>query len=144
MSTTCPGPSVYHLLENHYPTFQPVPDTVTHVLLDSWYGCKAIWHAARARGFTITTALRENRSLRVADESHPQGWRWQRFSDYAASLTAADFQRVVWPNQDGGREVYVHVVHTRVRKLYRCQLLIVRESLEAPLAQSRYWASSDL
>ncbi len=125
-------------------TFEPVADTVTHVLLDSWYGCKAIWKAARARGFTITTALRANRSLRVADESQPTGWRWQTFSDYAATLTAADFQRVVWPTHDGGRPVYVHGVQTRVRKLYRCQLLIVRESLDAPLAQTRYWASSDL
>ncbi len=125
-------------------SFAPVADTVTHVLLDSWYGCKAVWKAARARGFAITTALRENRALRVPDASQPKGWCWQTFTDYAATLTAADFQCVVWPSQDGGREVYVHLVPTRVRKLYRCQLLIVRESLEAPLSQTRYWASSDL
>ncbi len=39
---------------------------------------------------------------------------------------------------------YVHVVNTRVRKLYCCQVLIVRQSLDAPLSQARYWASSDL
>ena len=33
---------------------------------------------------------------------------------------------------------------TQVRKLYRCQVVIVRQSLEAPLAQTRYFASSDL
>jgi len=40
--------------------------------------------------------------------------------------------------------VYVHVVTTRVRKLYCCQVVIVRQSLDAPLSQARYWASSDL
>ena len=32
-------------------TFEPVPGTQTHVLLDSWYMAKVIWQAARARGF---------------------------------------------------------------------------------------------
>jgi len=36
------------------------------------------------------------------------------------------------------------VVKTSVRKLYRCQVVIARHSLTAPLAQTRYWASSDL
>src|SRR5947209_15714087 len=40
--------------------------------------------------------------------------------------------------------VYVHVLNTRVRKLYRCQVVIVRHSLDEPLSQARYWASSDL
>jgi hypothetical protein len=38
----------------------------------------------------------------------------------------------------------VHVVSTRVRKLYCCQVVIVRQSLDAPLSQARSWASSDL
>ncbi len=40
--------------------------------------------------------------------------------------------------------MYVHVVTTRVRKLYSCQVVIVRQSLDAPLSQARSWASSDL
>ena len=40
--------------------------------------------------------------------------------------------------------VYVHVLTTSVRKLYRCQIVIVRHALDAPLAQARFWASSDL
>lgn len=40
--------------------------------------------------------------------------------------------------------VWVHVVKTSVRKLYRCQVIIVRHSLDVPLSQTRYWASSDL
>src|SRR5437764_6581729 len=40
--------------------------------------------------------------------------------------------------------VYVHVVTTRLSCLFRCQVVIVRQSLDAPVSQSRYWASSDL
>ena len=40
--------------------------------------------------------------------------------------------------------VYVHVVTTRVRSLYRCQVVIVRQSLDDPVSQARYWASSDV
>ncbi len=69
-------------------------------------------------------------------------YRWQRLSDYTAQLSASSYQRVHWPNSE--QEVYVHVVTTRVRKLYQCQVIIVRQSLDAPLAQTRYWASSDL
>ncbi len=100
---------------------------------------------ARQRGFLITTGLRSNRSLRVADPDTPRQWRWQTLGEYAATLSADDYQQMAWPS--GGeepRQVWVHVVSTRVRKLYRCQVVIVRESLEAPLAEARYWASSDL
>ena len=40
--------------------------------------------------------------------------------------------------------VFVHVISTQVRKLYRCQVSIERQSLTDPLSQARYWASSDL
>lgn len=40
--------------------------------------------------------------------------------------------------------MYVHVVKTRVRSLYCCQVVIVRRSLDAPLGQARDFASSDL
>ena len=49
-----------------------------------------------------------------------------------------------WPSQDEPREVYVHVVRTRIRKLYTCQLVIARYALDCPLKAVRYWASSDL
>ena len=51
---------------------------------------------------------------------------------------------MTWPSQDEPREVYVHVVRTRVRKLYTCQLVIARYALDCPLKAVRYWASSDL
>ena len=80
----------------------------------------------------------------MPDPEAPGGWRWQRLDEYAAGLTADDYTAATWPSQQDQRQVYVHVVQTRVRKLYRCQVVIVRESLDAPVAQARYWASSDL
>ena len=130
------------LMEDCIRRFEPVAGTRTHVLLDSWYGAEALWKVARVRGFLITTGLKSNRWLRVADLIVEGGWRWQRLSDYAAHLQASDYQHVKWPGST--QEVYVHVVTTRVRKLYTCQVVIVRQSLDAPLAQARYWASSNL
>jgi DDE superfamily endonuclease len=130
------------LMEATIRTFEPVAGTVTHVLLDSWYTAKCLWRAARERGFLITTGLKSNRWLRVADETAKQGWRWQKLSDYVARLSKQDYVQMSWPR--GGKTVYVHVVTTSVRKLYRCQVVIVRQSLEAPLSQARFWASSDL
>lgn len=125
-------------------TCDPVPGTRTHVLVDSWYCAKAVWRAARDRHFQITSGLKANRWLRVADPAVPGGWRWQTIAEYAAGLAADDYTACPWPTRDGGRTVYVHAVQTRVRKLYRCQVVVVREALDAPLSQARYWASSDL
>lgn len=139
-----PFQSKVDLVAERIRTFVPVPGTQTHVLLDSWYTAKRIWRAARDRGFGITSGLKGNRSLRVPDASVPRGWRWQGLSEYAPGLQPADYQALPWPSQTEPRIVYVHVVATRMRKLYRCQVVIVRESLDAPLSEARYWASSDL
>ena len=136
------------LMEEQIRTFEPVAGTRTHVLLDSWYGAKSLWRAARDRGFLITTGLKSNRSLRVPAPDVEQGWRWQLLRAYAAGLTADDFTLLDWPRQgnnpDEPRQVYIHVVQTRVRSLYRCQLVIARPTLDAPASATRYWASSDL
>jgi hypothetical protein len=137
-----PFSSKIELMEATIRTFEPVAGTLTHVLLDTWYSAKDLWRAARERDFLITTGLKSNRWLRVEDPTAPQGWRWQQLSDYSAHLSASDYRRIKWPKGDD--EVYVHVVTTRVRKLYCCQVVIVRQSLEAPLSRARYWASSDL
>ncbi len=134
--------SLIELMETLIRTFEPVAGTETHVLLDTWYSAKCLWRAARECGFLITMGLKSNRWLRVEDPTAPQGWSWQRLSDYTAKLCASDYRQLKWPK--GNDQVYVHVVTTRVRKLYRCQVVIVRQSLEAPLSQARYWASSDL
>ena len=137
-----PFHSKIELMETLIREFEPIAGTKTHILLDSWYGAKCLWHAARDRDFLITTGLKSNRWLRVPDATTSQGWRWQKLSDYAAQLRARDFVQLPWPR--GGKMVWVHVVKTSVRKLYRCQVIIVRHSLDAPLSQTRYWASSDL
>ncbi|HEY3992771.1 MAG TPA: transposase [Ktedonobacteraceae bacterium] len=130
------------LMETLIREFEPVAGTHTHMLLDSWYCAKCLWHAARERDFLITTGIKSNRWLRVPDESVAQGWRWQKLSNYVASLSKEAYSQVSWPR--GGKPVYVHVVNTRVRKLYCCQVVIVRRTPDAPLSQARYWASSDL
>jgi SRSO17 transposase len=126
-------------------TFVPVPGTLTHVLLDSWYTAKRIWTIARERGFLITSGLRCNRSLRIEDDQAEKGWRWQRVDEYADALPETAWQRVCWPNQHGQRRVYVHVVSTRIKKLYRCQLVIARGQWDDDEEErTLYWASSDL
>lgn len=80
--------------------------------------------------------------MRIDDpDPDSKKWHWQKFSDYAAQLKPDDFKRVLWPSTTGKHWVYVHVVTTRVRKLYKCQLILVRETLDG---ETRFWASSDL
>jgi hypothetical protein len=61
-----------------------------------------------------------------------------------AQLQASDSNQLVWPRGAEPQTVYVHVVSARVRKLYCCQLIIIRRSLQEPLKLARFWASSDL
>lgn len=127
------------LAEHLITTFQPVPGTKTHVLVDAWYTCQRLWKVARGRGFAFTGGLKGNRRLRVEGS---QGW--MRLSEYAASLTPDQYRKVIWPAQQAPREVWAHLVPARVRKLGRGQVLIVRESLDAPIQQARYRATSEL
>ncbi len=85
-----PFASKIDLMEATIRTCEPVAGTVSHVLLDTWYSAKHLWRAARERGFLITSGLRSNRWLRVADPTAPKGWTWQRLSDYPAHLSASD------------------------------------------------------
>ena len=64
---------------------------LTHVLLESWYSAKCRRLAAREREFLITTGIKSNRWLAVADPTAPQGWKWQRLSEYTAQLSASDY-----------------------------------------------------
>ena len=60
-------------------------------------------------------------------------------------MTDADYQQVTWPSQEAEpRQVWVHIVQTRVKKLYRCQVILVKETLDAPVKQVRSFASSDV
>jgi hypothetical protein len=126
--------------------FTPPSGTVTHVLLDSWYNCKPLWKAAIDRGFKITTGIRRNRWLRIScevTEEHPKGWKWQRLDDYAASLPKSAYQQCSRP-RNPKEKVWVHVVDTRVRKLYRCKIVIIRKDLDDPISAARFWVTSDL
>lgn len=137
--------SKVELMEATIREFEPVADTVTHVLLDAWYSAKRIWKAARERGFEITTGLKGNRLVRIRDKGARGGWQWISLDAYAKRLTDEDYKEVVWPRQDGsGRTVYVHVVTTAVQKLGRVQLILVREKRGGKLTEPRFWASSDL
>lgn len=123
-------------------TFEPVPDTETEALVDSWYFCARLYRAARRRGFHLSGGLKSNRYLRV---TLPDGRRrWRKLSDYAATLTPADFEPVCWPADGGGRTVYAHRLRTRVRKLGAVQVVITCETLTAPRSQWRFWATTRL
>lgn len=123
-------------------TFEPAPDTHTHVLTDCWYAARRIWRGARGRTWDITAGLRGNRTMRLIQ---PDGSRhWLKVSQYAASLTADKFIQVVWPTQDGEKVVYAHLVQTWVGKLGPCQVLIVKLNLDDPPEAWRYWATSRL
>src|SRR6266566_4310394 len=92
-----PFHSKIELIEALIREFEPVAGTQTHMLLDSWYCAKCVWHTARERDFLITTGMKSNRWLRVSDDTVAQGWRWQKVSEYAAGLSEQDFQLVSWP-----------------------------------------------
>ena len=123
-------------------TFEPVPNTHTHVLVDSWYLNKRLWKAVRKRKWDLTGGLKCNRPIRLEDS---QGIvTWPTVSEYADSLTAEDFQAVIWPNQSGGQTVYAHLVRTRVKKLGACQVLIIREKQNDPNSSTRFFATTRL
>src|SRR5262249_54993383 len=91
--------SKVELMVEQIESFEPVQDTDTHVLMDSWFGCKAVWKAARQRGFHITSGLKANRSIRVANPNPAGaegevGWCWQTLPQYVAGLTEADYVAV--------------------------------------------------
>jgi hypothetical protein len=123
-------------------TFEPMPDTQTHVLTDSWYAARRIWRAALQRGWDITCGLRSNRPMRLIelDGSH----RWLSVGEYATTLTPDDFTAITWPTQEGEKIVYAHLVKTWVRKLGPCQVLITKLQPDDPLDQCYYWATSRL
>ncbi len=121
-------------------TFQPVPDTQTHVLVDSWYFCQRVGKAARQRAWEMSGGIKSNRVMRLIAADGTR--QWLKLSAYAASLSDADFEPVVWPSAQGGRTVYAHRVTTWVRKFGPVQVLMTRETLQAPPQQWRYWATT--
>jgi hypothetical protein len=126
--------STMALMETRTRTFEPVGETRTHVVLDRWSCATGLWRAARDRDVLITTGLTITRWLRITDDT-------ARHTD-GAGRGCARLWYASWPR--GGKMVSVHVVNTRGRTRFCCQVVIVRQSLSALLSQARSCASSDL
>jgi len=123
-------------------TFEPVVGTQTHVLIDSWYHCRAVRRAAEKRGWEVSGGLKNNRTLRLI---HANGEReWLTLSAYAACLQRSDWQEVTWPSEQGGQKMYAHRIQTWVRKLGPTLVLITCHDLDEPLKSIRYWGSTAL
>ena len=120
--------------------FEPVLDTHTHVLVDSWYHCRRARRAATERGWDFSGGLKSNRVMRLVQEDGSR--QWLKLSAYAATLTRDDWVEVIWPSDNGGQTMYAHLVPTWVRKLGPTLVLITCHDLEAPLKSVRYWGST--
>jgi len=123
-------------------TFEPVPDTQTHVLIDSWYHCKQVRRAAQKRGWQVSGALKSNRTMRRIAEDGSR--TWIKLSEYAAGLKREDWSEVTWPSAEGGQKMYAHLVVTWIRKLGPALLLITCHDPDEPLKTVRYWGSTVL
>jgi len=121
-------------------SFEPAPDTQSHVLIDSWYHCKQVRRAAQARGWDVSGGLKSNRIMRLIAEDGSR--EWLSLSQYAARLGVDDWQKVVWPSDQGGQTMYAHLIPAWIRKLGPTLLLITCHSLEEPLKTVRYWGST--
>jgi DDE superfamily endonuclease len=121
-------------------TFEPVPDTHTHVLIDIWYHCKQVRRAAQKRGWQVSGGLKSNRTMRLIAEDGSRSWL--KLSEYATRLTFEDWSEVTWPSAEGGQKMYAHLVVTWIRKLGPTLLLITCHDPQAPLKTVRYWGST--
>jgi hypothetical protein len=122
--------------------FEPLPETHTHVLIDSWYVNKRMWKAVKQRKWDLTGGLKANRKLRRVDA---QGQLiWTRLDDFAGELTADQFQSIQWPSQEGEVIVYAYLIRTLVKKLGACQVLIVKPTAEASADQTRFYITTRL
>ena len=123
-------------------TFEPVPNTQTHVLIDSWYHCKQVRRAAQKRGWQVSGALKSNRVMRLIAEDGTR--TWIKLSAYATELTPEDWSEVIWPSAEGGQKMYAHLLVTWIRKLGPTLLLITCHDPKEPLKTVRYWGSTIL
>ena len=120
--------------------FQPVKDTHTHLLIDSWFHCKRVRKAAQKRGWDVSGRLKSNRKMRLIAEDGSRSWI--TLANYAAQLNPEDWQEAGWPSQEGERQVYVHAIPTWVRKLGPTLVLITCHDPASPTQSIRYWGST--
>lgn len=137
-----PFQSKVDLAEKVIQEFEPLPDTCTHVLIDSWYVNKRIWKAVKGRKWHLTGGLKKNHKLRITNAESEKAWR--QVDACAATLPQEVFQPVVWPNQEGGQTVYAYLVRTKVKKLGACQVLIVKTSPDDPAEKARFYVTTCL
>ena len=137
-----PFQSKIDMAVNEIENFEPVQETHTHVLVDSWYHCKRVRKATQSRSWQLSGGLKSNRAMRLVAEDGTR--EWLSLSEYAARLRREEWQEVLWPSEQGGQKVYAHLVHTWIRKLGPTLLLITCHDREAPLKSVRYWGSSQL
>lgn len=62
-----PFRSKVELAEETIQTFEALPGTCTHGLVDSWYVNKRIWKAVKTRHWDLTGGLKKNHKLRTSD-----------------------------------------------------------------------------
>ncbi len=122
--------------------FEPVRNTHTHVLIDTWYHCKRVRKTAQRRGWDVSGGLKSNRKMRLIAEDGSR--KWIRLSQYAEQLEPEDWQEVTWPSQQGGQKWYAHIVQTWIRKLGPTLLMITCQDPYQPLNSVRYWGSTVL
>ncbi len=53
--------------------FDPVADTHTHVLVDSWFHCKRVRKAAQKRNWDLSGGLKSNRTMRLVRTAAEHG-----------------------------------------------------------------------
>jgi hypothetical protein len=123
-------------------TFQPAPDTDTHVLVDSWYHCQRVRKAATRRDWHLSGGLKRNRVMRLIAEDGTR--EWIQVSEYLARLGPDAWQTVIWPSQQGGQVLKAHLIPTWIRKLGPTLLLITRQDLDQPLQYAHFWGSTQL
>ena len=123
-------------------SFEPVAETHTHVLVDSWYHCKRVRKSAQKRSWDLSGSLKSNRVMRLIDADHSR--EWLSLSAYAKRLKRTDWQQVTWPSEQGGQTLYAHLIPTWIRKLGPTLLLITCHDLDQPLKSIRYWGSTVL
>jgi hypothetical protein len=137
-----PFQSKVDLAEKVILEFEPLADTCTHVLIDSWYVNKRIWKAVKGRKWHLTGGLKKNHKLRVTNQEGEKAW--VQVDAYAATLPKEAFQPVIWPNQEGGQTVYAHLVRTKVKKLGACQVLIDKTAADDPAEKTRFYVTTRL
>jgi len=120
--------------------FEPVAGTQTHVLIDSWYHCRAVRRTAQKRGWEVSGGLKSNRVMRLVSETGER--QWLKLSAYAAQLQRADWCEVTWPSEQGGQKMYAQLVQTWIRKLGPTLVLITCHNPDEPLKSVRYWGST--